>query len=291
MNQSPHPLKRRFRFSLRVLFVATAIVGVLLALPAWYAHTARRQCHAVDAVEQAGGRIWYGSETEFRDSHFCRRKNATLWVPAWAHELMGIDYFDSPTVVFLLNAKVVPAAELAQLTSLQCLVLKESPVGDADVSHLARLTDLEELYLDGTDVTDDGVRDLVNLKKLNWLSLRRTHITDAGLVSAGKLTALNGLDLGGTNVTDEGLAHLAGLRELTVLILRKTRVDGSGLRSVRGLPLAYIDLGECQVSRDGVRELATLSSLEAVDLRQTGVTDEDITQLRQALPKCQIMWQ
>jgi hypothetical protein len=276
----------RFPFSLIALFVSLAFVGVPLA---WYANSVWRQRHAVDAVEQAGGEVWYSFETEYVDSHFHRIKDAPLRVPEWVHNSAGIDSYDRPTVVFLLRASSVPSAKLGQLASLRCLVLKESSVDDAGVSQLNGLNNLRELYLDGTDVTDTGIRSLAHLEKLCTLSVRRTQITDEGLMSVGNLENLETLDLGGTNVTDKGLAHLARLRGLVTLDLRSTNVDGSGLCHMRELPLALIDVGDCPLTRAGIDELAKIVTLKAVILPQAGVTDADIAHLRRALPNCQFL--
>ncbi len=49
---------------------------------------------------------------------------------------------------------------LGELTSLQRLDLRNTPITDAGLKHLGQLVNLETLYLYGAPVTDDGVKDL-----------------------------------------------------------------------------------------------------------------------------------
>ena len=100
--------------------------------------------------------------------------------------------------------------------------------------------------------------------------LSRTAVTDAALAHLTGLTALEELDLWGTPITDAGLAHLAGLPALQSLFLYNTEVTAAGLVHFQKMPaLSWLELNGGYFS----------SGL---------FTEEDIVNLREALPNVQI---
>jgi Leucine-rich repeat (LRR) protein len=145
--------------------------------------------------------------------------------------------------------------------------LKHAKVVDASLEHLKGLTELEILFLEDTKVTDDGLVYLKGLTDLEALELSRTKVTDKGLEHLIVFTKLQRLDLGGTGVTDKGLEHLKGL----------TRLETLSLENARG------------VSDLGLVHLKGLTNLRKLNLVGTKVTDAGVRDLRQALPKVEII--
>ena len=153
-------------------------------------------------------------------------------------------------------------------------------VTDTDLALLAPFTEwgaLEELRLldDHTadsEVTDAGLAHLAGLTALRVLYIRDTPVTDTDLAYLSGLTTLEGLGLGlgGTQVTDAGLAHLTGLPSLRMLVLYDTEVTAAGLVHFQKMPaLSWLELNGGYFS----------SGL---------FTEEDIVNLREALPNVQI---
>ena len=91
------------------------------------------------------------------------------------------------------------------------VLAQDTPITDADLSHVRHLSDL------------------------NWLSLARTSITDAGLVHVRDLKMLQEIDLEDTAVTDAGLEHLARLPRLRQLWLLNTKVTAKGVQRLKKL--------------------------------------------------------
>jgi hypothetical protein len=95
-------------------------------------------------------------------------------------------------------------------------------------------------------------------------------------------------DLSKSEVTDKDLKKLAGLKSLMVLNLYDTAVTNKGLKDVAALKtLEGLDLRATKVEGKGLKELTKLKGLKILFLAKD-VPDEDVAQLRKALPKCKI---
>ena len=133
--------------------------------------------------------------------------------------------------------------------------LSNTPV--SDLSHLANLKYLEKLLLQRTPVSN--LSPLGELKHLELLWLHNTQVSD--LSPLAELTNLKDLPLINTQVSD--LSPLAELKNLKELYLSNTQVS---------------DLSP----------LAELKNLEILTLGNTQVSEEQVQELRQALPNCEI---
>ena len=127
-----------------------------------------------------------------------------------------------------------------------------------DISILARLTSLWELELNGTQVTDFSI--LTQLVNLRFLNLVGSQVSDVSILAG--LTCLNTLDLSYTQVSD--LSPLAGLTNLFNLDLSNTPV---------------FDLSA----------LTGLKKLQLLGLGRTQASDQQIDDLRDALPDLEVM--
>jgi Leucine-rich repeat (LRR) protein len=72
-------------------------------------------------------------------------------------------------------------ANIKELTQLQALYVRYTPVGDAGSAHLEELTHLHTLYLHDTGITDAGLEHIKTLTQLKSLYLRESRVTDAGV--------------------------------------------------------------------------------------------------------------
>jgi internalin A len=149
--------------------------------------------------------------------------------------------------------------------NLEATKTKAASARDGDLADLSRFKHLRELWLNGTEITDATLAKIGDLKELRVVNLRGTKITDQGLANLAELTELQILNLRDTKVGNDGLAHVKGLTQLQILNLRNTRIDDAGTESLPGLV-----------------------QLQSLFLDSTRVTDERKTELRAALPKCDI---
>lgn len=128
-----------------------------------------------------------------------------------------------------------------------------------NVLPLAHLDQLEVLFLDATNV-----RDLVPLEAMTNLSM---------------------LSLNGTKVSD--LTPLARLRSLKELHVANTDVfDVTPLAGMTSIE--FLDLSRTDVTN--VKPLTKLTNLESLEIYETKVTQEEIDELKAALPNCKIDW-
>ncbi len=114
-------------------------------------------------------------------------------------------------------------AILSEFRDLRKLVLWNSGINNAKMSHLKGLVKLEDLSIGESEVSDAGLIHLKGLTNLRLLNLYGTHVSDAGLIHLQKLTKLQQLRLNSTQVSDAGLIHLKRLMELYHLDLEGTQ--------------------------------------------------------------------
>ena len=135
------------------------------------------------------------------------------------------------------------------------------------------------------DLNRSGISDLKPIKELSssqLLYLRGTQISDIETIMGFK--SLQGLDLSNTQVRN--LEPIKGLRNLQFLYLRGTQV--SDLEPIKGLSnLELLDLSDTKVGN--LEHIEELSSLKLLVLVKTKIADEQVKELRKALPKVQII--
>ena len=283
---------RWLRISLRTTLVFFTSLCVCLG---WYVYRVGQQQKTVKWILENRGQIVYACEIDTQLSG----SGSPPYVPKWLFDVLGADYFSSVAEVTGLQTDLSDVTPLASLTSLEILNLDDTQVKDLtplanltkleslslsstpvqNVKPLAGLTKLEGLYLDGTQVSD--VSPLKELTNLEELSLYSTPVSDAKPLAG--MTELSSLSLQNTQVSDVG--PLARLTKLECLWL-----DPSGVNDVKPLAgltqLRILSLGFTQVS--DVSPLTKLSNLKELHLNNTQVSEEQVKELQQTLPKCVI---
>ncbi len=152
--------------------------------------------------------------------------------------------------------------------------------GIIDLTPLESLPNLQRLDLSGTKVVDVGP--LASLTNLQWLDLSDTEVSDVGPLSS--LTNLQELILSSTQVTDIG--PLSSLTNLNKLALSSTKISDIGpLSSLKNLKLLYLQVTKVS----DVGPLYYLKNLQELWIYDADVTDEQIKELRKALPNCEIL--
>jgi hypothetical protein len=189
----------RFQFSLRSLLVLVVAVAIPCSWLAVEMDQARKQKEAVEAIEKAGGVVWYHYES---DDSSVAIVGTEPTGPLWLRNLLGNDFFAEAESVDLGPTCMASASgEAAIIVSVR--------VGtDAVIERLQFIPHVRELCLNNSDITDAGLEALTRLRQLQWLQLDDTKITDAGLEHLKRMTQLQRLDLDSTQVTDEGVKEL-----------------------------------------------------------------------------------
>lgn len=188
------PTRRWFQFSLRTLLLGMTLFAVWLG---FWTLRARKQKEAVDTFRRPGVTVGYDSVYVEQSSYRPKIKRSS---PAWLKNLVGIDFFDSVTTLWITPDRDLPG----------------QPITDADLEHLAAFPYLESLIINSEEVTDSGLVHLRNLPRLKELFLGAPRVTDRGLTHLKSLEELRYLQLN-CCVTDRGLAKLAALKKLEEL--------------------------------------------------------------------------
>ena len=161
-------LKRLLRISLRMVFVLTTILCIWLGLKV---RQVERQKAAVSWIESHGGYVTYDCQLYYDgpdDAFLLPDPRPTPPGPRWLHDLIGVDYFITPTAVSLFGDyeldDLSPLVNLTELTTLGvcCKV-------STDFSPLVNLRNLKSLSLYCREVHD--ISPLLKLRKLTYLGL------------------------------------------------------------------------------------------------------------------------
>ena len=173
---------RSFRFGLRSVFFATAVISCGLAV---YAHRKNMERRAQAKIRELGGTF-----TELN-----------RFVDDRGRYFLSLD----------LSGSRVTDDDLSQfdwLPLVHALNLSDTGVSNAGLAKLRHRTDFRELQLDRTNVSDQGLGALTNMRRLARLHLRGTPVTDQGLSHLNQLEKLWFVDLRDTLVSEEGVRRL-----------------------------------------------------------------------------------
>lgn len=211
-----------------------------------------------------------------------------LHLPANARTIKSGE--DLPTAPFRVsgvdldhNKKIDDAglANLAGLSRIQYLHLRNTNVSDAGVRHLESLSSMQTLILDNTRVSDEGIQHLKRMHNLQTLYLHGTQITDKGVETLSQLPALQQLNVGDTQVTGTGLAMLKQLKQLHLLTLQGTNVADADLNILETFTeLKILNVADLGVSDATLSRIATLEHLHTLSVGPSGqLTDDGLKHL------------
>lgn len=138
-----------------------------------------------------------------------------------------------------------------------------------EVGALAILKDVSSLEMRGHPVGDRMCVLLMEMTKLKTLNLHACGITDSGLKELEPLVNLEWLDIGYSQgkITDVGALSLLKMQKLKHVNIYSSSITDESLRNV----------------------FAKLPNLESVELTSTQVTDKGISELKQAMPKLNVI--
>jgi hypothetical protein len=179
-----------------------------------------------------------------------------------------IKTLDSLSISACPNITGAGADQLRENNHLREISFYECPrVGDAALECVSEIATLQNLYVGGSAVSDKGAEALAKMDTLRILGLRNSAITDAGLAQIARMRGLRELNLTGcANITDTGMPCLKEMSSLERL-----------------------QLGDCTYLTDaGAEQLGSLTGLHELNLSNTMVTDGEIADLEEALPKARI---
>ncbi len=208
--------------------------------------------------------------------------------------LERLNVLDSVRVLVLAETRVTEAGltHLKGLSQLRTLVVVGPSVSAAFLDRLQEVSQVRHLCLSVSQLGNADLEHLSASKQLVSLGLTGTLVNDTELFRLGGVTAhqkanllgrlarLEKRDLPDGPLGDDGLVCLEGLSQLQSLDLRGANLTDSGLRHLRGLSqLQTLDLSETQTADDELTHLRGLTQLTNLNLTGTRITDDGLSHL------------
>ncbi len=192
-----------------------------------------------------------------------------------------------------LNGSAITDQALAHatgLTKLEVVNLSGSPqLTDKVLFHLAQIKTLQQVVLNSASVSDRGLTQLKTLTELENISLVGTQVTGSFLSELKGLEKLTQVNLANTPVDDRALGLMKLLPKLQFIDLSKTRITDAGLSQLKDHPaLKGVYCADTAISDAGLKWLQNIKTLETVRAQGTRVTSAGVMALNQVLPKCRV---
>ena len=301
----------RFRLATLLLFLT-----VFCAWLGAVSHRAHKQKEAISRLEQLRADIFFDHHVH-TGGYFDPRLPTPG--PQWARDLLGDDYFRTPSYIRLKHVYLTEAdvAALASLVELKRLDISFCNFSNVRVEPLARLQNLKYLWLHSCVLGNTSLAPLAQLGNLEGLKLTRTEVDDARLPQVARLIRLRELELMDTLVTGASFGDLGRLSRLRDLWISGTSIDDQSLNTIASLPaLKLLSLVQTSVTDRGVASLENMRSLEYLRLNGKPIhggasmlghleglvnlralvleitpeesTERSLERLRKTLPKCDI---
>ncbi len=175
-------------------------------------------------------------------------------------------------------------ASLAKLGNLKILGLKNTGISDSDLSNLYNLKSLKKLYLEGNgNLSEAAVAKLE--EKLTGCTVSHSELTK-NIELGGKQFASNAETV---NASGLGLSEVSAASGFTAV--KSMDLSGNIITNVSPLSnlktLESLNLSDNNIA--DVTPLYSLRNLKKLDISKNGLTDEQISNIKAALPNCTII--
>lgn len=302
----------RFRYSVRFLFSATAVFGVLaLGLRQWMDQTTLEDVAAELNRANAKPYVWdhWNADTFLEDQvevahlsgaipcvglHFDEIKSRPTLIAAsrvtQATELVIRDIDSSLSVngcdfAHLTDLHLGGATE-KQLTEwldatgrLKDLSLAlKNEMSQPDYSRIAAIKSLKVFRLSNVKVSVGDLSDLRRLPRLTHISFYSCEIEDAVFAELAAFPALSSLELHGKTCDDHTVRQLGDLRRIDSIDLSSSRVTDRGVRILSEMNhLKSLSLYDCQdITSRCVPDLSEMRFLDWLNVLRTAVENDKI---------------
>lgn len=295
MTQNPTP-RRRFRLTLRVLFLLIAVLGCVMGWVVMMVNNYRQEWRAVDYLNQEhnalmGHSVWdagHGKLPALDVSQLPWRIHRPHRIVSISSKAVDESFWKALADVKHLEHLALSDCELkttgdefSRFGSLRHLTLPNTPLASHDIQAIGSTRALESLDLnnvsDGSERIAPYLKDMPNLTSLR---LRHSTISASAFRDICQVRSLRYLDLNGATV-DWNEAHLlANLENLEALNLRESNVSDEDLVPLAALPgLKSLDLGQTNITDKGIANLANCRALENLRIDGTQITDDSMRHL------------
>ncbi len=185
----------------------------------------------------------------------------------------------------VLNGNDIDGTQnLAKLSALKILGLKKTGISDADLEKLHNLKNLTVLALENNpDITESGVNQLK--KKLPQCKVTHSEF-EKKIVLGGKEFSASTESVDASSLGISDISAAAGFKSVRHLDLSNNVISSvSALSSLK--TLETLDLSDNNI--DDVSPLYSLKNLKMLHIEQNGLSAEQVSELKAALPDCTII--
>ena len=185
----------------------------------------------------------------------------------------------------VLNGNDIDGTQnLAKLSALKILGLKDTGISDADLERLYNLKKLTVLALENNpDITESGVNQLK--KKLPQCKVTHSEF-EKKIVLGGKEFSASTESVDASSLGISDISAATGFKSVRHLDLSNNVISSvTALSSLK--TLETLDLSDNNIS--DVSPLYSLKNLKMLHIEQNGLSAEQVSELRAALPDCTII--
>ena len=185
----------------------------------------------------------------------------------------------------VLNGNDIDGTQnLAKLSALKILGLKDTGISDADLERLYNLKKLTVLALENNpDITESGVNQLK--KKLPQCKVTHSEF-EKKIVLGGKEFSASTESVDASSLGISDISAATGFKSVRHLDLSNNVISSvtalSSLKTLETLDLSDNNIGD-------VSPLYSLKNLKMLHIEQNGLSAEQVSELRAALPDCTII--
>ncbi len=185
----------------------------------------------------------------------------------------------------VLNGNDIDGTQnLAKLSALKILGLKDTGISDADLERLYNLKNLTVLALENNpDITESGVNQLK--KKLPKCKVTHSEF-EKKIVLGGKEFSASTESVDASSLGISDISAATGFKSVRHLDLSNNVISSvtalSSLKTLETLDLSDNNIGD-------VSPLYSLKNLKMLHIEQNGLSAEQVSELRAALPDCTII--
>lgn len=185
----------------------------------------------------------------------------------------------------VLNGNDIDGTQnLAKLSALKILGLKDTGISDADLERLYNLKNLTVLALENNpDITESGVNQLK--KKLPRCKVTHSEF-EKKIVLGGKEFSASTESVDASSLGISDISAATGFKSVRHLDLSNNVISSvtalSSLKTLETLDLSDNNIGD-------VSPLYSLKNLKMLHIEQNGLSAEQVSELRAALPDCTII--
>jgi len=194
-------IRHWLRFSLRTLFLFVTVIGLWLG---YEVNNAQKRREAISTILELQGRFSLANLVDFSAA-------APVVQPPKPHFLqraIGDEYFDVVKTVELSHATDSDLEKVANLSSIQSLILLRGQFSDVGLAQLGKLKKLQRLRIQLnyplTDASLEHLKDLTKLRHLSFSSSSMTFDDIKSLELLKKLESLESLGFSGRSGINTG---------------------------------------------------------------------------------------